>query len=86
MYLNCHTCFSLKYGVMPVKALLAEAQVNGVKALALTDINNTSACPDFARIAPRYGIKPIVGIEFRNGAALQSVSYTHLTLPTSVMG
>lgn len=43
------------------------AQENGVKRLVLTDINNTSACLNFIRKAPEYGIKPLVGIDFRNG-------------------
>jgi DNA polymerase-3 subunit alpha len=73
MYLNCHTWFSFKYGTMPVKDLLAEAQQLGISQLALTDINNTSGCLDFIRLAPRYGIKPIVGIDFRNGIVQQFV-------------
>jgi len=35
--------------------------------MALTDINNTSGCLNFIRMAPRYDVKPIVGIDFRNG-------------------
>ena len=33
----------------------------------LTDINNTSAGLNFVRLAPEYNIKPILGIDFRNG-------------------
>ena len=33
----------------------------------LTDINNTSACLNFVREAPKYSVKPILGIDFRNG-------------------
>ncbi len=33
----------------------------------LADINNTSACLDFVRLAPQYGIRPILGIDFRKG-------------------
>lgn len=42
------------------------AQQNQIKQLALTDINNTSACLNFVREAPKYDIKPILGIDFRN--------------------
>jgi DNA polymerase-3 subunit alpha len=35
--------------------------------MALTDINNTSACLDFIRMAPQFHIRPVVGIDFRNG-------------------
>lgn len=68
MYLNCHTCFSLRYGTMSTEELLVEARNRNIKRLALTDINNTSACMDFIRLAPKYGITPLVGVDFRNGA------------------
>src|ERR1700740_701522 len=66
MYLNCHSVFSLNYSIMSIKELLLHAQENGVTALALTDINNTSGCLDLLRLAPKYGIKPVIGIDFRN--------------------
>lgn len=53
---------------MSEKDLLELASQMGCAQVALTDINNTSACLNFIRIAPKYGIKPIVGIDFRQGA------------------
>lgn len=47
--------------------LLQLAQQNHVTQLVLTDINNTSAGLNFVRKAPEFGIKPILGIDFRNG-------------------
>ena len=67
MYLNCHTYYSLRYGTFSEVELLQLAQENHVKQLALTDINNTSACLNFVRKAAEFGIKPILGIDFRNG-------------------
>ena len=67
MYLNCHTYYSLRYGTFSELALLQLAQENQVTQLALTDINNTSACLNFVRKAPEFCIKPILGIDFRNG-------------------
>lgn len=66
MYLNTHTYYSLRYGTLSVDELLEVAQQGGVQSLVLTDINNTSGCIDFIRKAPQYGIKPIVGVDFRN--------------------
>ena len=66
MFLHTHSWFSLKYGTLKLERLLELAQHNGCKQLALTDINNTSGFADFARLAPNYGIKPILGIDFRN--------------------
>ncbi len=68
MYLNNHTYFSLRYGTFSEKELLRLAQETGLTVLPLTDINNTSACLNFVRLAPKYGIRPILGIDFRKGA------------------
>jgi DNA polymerase-3 subunit alpha len=51
---------------MSPEELLQEAQQKGVSSLAITDINNTSGVLDFFRLAPKYGIKPVAGIEFKN--------------------
>ncbi len=67
MYLNCHTYYSLRYGTIKPERLLAIAAENGIQTLALTDINNTSACLDFVRLSSKYKIKPVLGVDFRNG-------------------
>jgi DNA-directed DNA polymerase III PolC len=66
MYLNFHSFFSLTYGVMPIKELLAYAKENDITTFALTDINNTSGCLELLREAPKYDIKPSIGVDFRN--------------------
>jgi DNA polymerase-3 subunit alpha len=70
MFLNCHSWFSLKHGVMSPQALLEEAQRAGARTVALTDIHCSAGIPDFVRDAPRYGVRPVAGIEFRDGARL----------------
>ena len=67
MYINCHTYYSLRFGTFSELDLLALARENEVTQLALTDINNTSAGLNFVRKAPEYRIRPILGIDFRNG-------------------
>src|SRR5258706_2472363 len=67
MYINCHSYFSFKYGTMSLAQLLAEAQQKEISCLALTDINNTSGILDFFRLAFKANIKPVAGIDFRNG-------------------
>ena len=74
MYLNCHTHFSLRYGTLSEEELLKMASEFGLNSIALTDINNTSACLNFIRLAPKYKIKPVVGVDFRNGAEQQFVA------------
>jgi DNA polymerase III alpha subunit len=71
MLLNCHSFFSLRFGTIPEDELLALCREHGYDCAALTDINNTSGCLNFIRMASRYDIKPIVGIDFRNGVKQQ---------------
>ncbi|MFY0592038.1 DNA polymerase III subunit alpha [Roseivirga sp.] len=68
MYLNTHTYYSFRYGTLNTKDLLEELQRAGVKCFALTDINGTPAAINFVRLASKYGVKPVLGIDFRNGA------------------
>lgn len=77
MLLNCHTYFSFHYGLLSVEELLSLAQQHGIRKLALTDINNTSGVIDFVRLAPKYGIEPVVGIEFRCGTELRYIGIAH---------
>ncbi|MCH4822694.1 DNA polymerase III subunit alpha [Gramella lutea] len=73
MFLNCHTYYSLRYGAMSVEELCKLAKENGVRQLAVTDINNTSACLEFIKTNKKTELKPLVGIDFRNGADQQYV-------------
>lgn len=66
MYLNCHTWYSMRYGTMSVKELCEEAKRHVIDTLTVTDINSTTACLSFIKEAKQYGIKPLVGIDFRN--------------------
>jgi len=68
MYINCHSYYSLRYGTFSEVDLLKLGQENSIDTLALTDINNTSACLNFIRLSSEYNIKPVIGIDFRNGA------------------
>lgn len=65
MFINCHTYYSLRYGLISEESLLEVAQKSGAKTVVLSDVNNTSACLNFVRLAPKYNIKPIIGIDFR---------------------
>jgi len=57
----------MRYGTFSELELLNLAQSNHVTQLVLTDINNTSAALNFVRKAPEYNVRPILGIDFRNG-------------------
>lgn len=71
MYINCHSYYSLRYGTFTPKELPKMAKNFGAEALVLTDINNTSCAFQFSQACREEGIKPILGIEFRqNGTFL----------------
>ena len=70
MYLNAHTCFSLRYGTLTPERLVAAAVERGVRAMALTDINNTSCTYEFVTRCREAGIRPVTGIEFRRDGRL----------------
>ncbi|MBL7783956.1 MAG: DNA polymerase III subunit alpha [Saprospiraceae bacterium] len=61
-----HSYFSLRYGTLSPKQLVEAATLRGIKTLVLADINNTSATLDFVRRCQTKGIKPVLGIEFRD--------------------
>jgi len=65
MYLNCHSFHSLRYGTIPLQELIEQAIANKVTALALTDINTVTGIYEFIKTCKDEGIKPLVGIEFR---------------------
>ncbi|MCA0932354.1 DNA polymerase III subunit alpha [Lutimonas saemankumensis] len=73
MYLNTHTYYSLRYGTIKPEELLQLAQHKGLKYFALTDINSTTACIDFVRLSSKYGISPVLGVDFRNGVQQEFV-------------
>ena len=73
MILNSHSYFSLRYGTIKPIDLLDLANKGGYRVFVLTDINNTSACLEYMRLASRLSIKPLIGVDFRNGAKQEFV-------------
>lgn len=73
MLLNCHTYFSYKFGTISIEDLVQEAKLKAYNSIVLSDINNTSACLDFIRQCEKEQIKPILGIDFRNGVQQQYI-------------
>jgi len=73
MYLNCHTYYSLRYGTMSVEQLVQKVAASGIDCIALTDINNSTAIPEFAGECTKNNIRSVAGIEFRNDNELQYV-------------
>jgi len=67
MYLNTHSAYSLRFGIMSPEKLLDEAKAKGVHSFVLSDINNTSGWFEILADAKKYNIDVKCGIEFKNG-------------------
>ena len=67
MLFSCHTWYSLRYGTMKPETLLQEAVKNHLPVVVMADINNTTGVIDFVKEAQKQGIKPVAGVDFRNG-------------------
>ena len=55
---------------MSVEQLVAKAAEAEAEVIALTDINNSTAMPEFVAECNKRDIKPVTGIEFRKGNEL----------------
>jgi error-prone DNA polymerase len=71
--LNAHSYYSLRYGVLSEKMLLDTFKSLGYDFATLTDINNTSLAMSFINHAKKEQMKPIIGIDFRNGTKQQFI-------------
>ena len=59
---------------MPIADLVSKAAALGYTALPLTDINTTMGAADFVVECGRKGVRPVLGVEFRNGNELLYVA------------
>ena len=74
MLLNVHSYNSLCYGTMPIADLVSKAAALGYAVLPLTDMNTTMGAADFVVECQRKGVRPVLGVEFRNGNELLYVA------------
>jgi DNA-directed DNA polymerase III PolC len=58
---------------MSVEQLVQKALASGTDAVVLTDINNSTAIPEFAGECSKNNLRPVAGIEFRNDNELQYI-------------
>ena len=74
MLIAVHSYNSLCYGTLPIADLVSRAAAMGYAVLPLTDINTTMGVADFVFECQKQGIRPVVGVEFRNGNELLYVA------------
>jgi DNA polymerase-3 subunit alpha len=73
MLLNCHTYYSFCYGTLSIESLLDELEEKGHDTFVLSDINNTAATLETVRQCLTRKIRPVAGIDFRNGVQQQYI-------------
>ncbi|HKK38867.1 MAG TPA: PHP domain-containing protein, partial [Cryomorphaceae bacterium] len=73
--LPTHTYYSFRFGTLSPEEVLEAAMANDYEVVALADINSTAGSINFVRLAQKKGIKPVLGIDFRNGAQPCFVAY-----------
>ena len=74
MLIAVHSYNSLCYGTLPIADLVTKAAAMGYTALPLTDINTTMGAADFVVECQRKGVRPVLGVEVRNGNELLYVA------------
>lgn len=62
-HLRVRSGYTFLFGTFTLEDLLKKARDKGFKALALTDKGGLYGAVKFTRLAPHFGIKPIIGIE-----------------------
>ena len=67
MFQNIHSYYSLRYGTLSIEQVLELTKLCGFESAAITDINNSTGVLDFVKHANEQGIRPMVGMDFRNG-------------------
>ena len=72
--IDVHSYNSLCYGTLPIQDLVGKVKELGYSTLPLTDINTTMGAADFVFGCQNHGVRPVVGVEFRNGSELLYVA------------
>jgi hypothetical protein len=62
-HLHVHSDGSFMDSTATPEALLQRAQALGMEALALTDRDSLARAVEFFQLAPRYGVRPLLGLQ-----------------------
>lgn len=71
--LNIHSKFSLRFGIKSIEWIIDWWCSSGYQSIALTDINTTSAALSFIQQAQQKKLRPIIGVDIRNGITQQYI-------------
>jgi DNA polymerase-3 subunit alpha len=70
MHLTFNSYYSLRYGTLSIEEIPPLAMKAGAEVALLADINNTTGAIDFVKACHKAAIRPIAGVEFRDGNRL----------------
>ena len=83
VHLRTHTGFSMSDGIIKANEVLEAAKLDGMPALAITDIGNIMSSVNFYKSARKTGVKPIIGIDMfienTDQDSKEEVSYHKMT-------
>lgn len=63
IHLRVHTAYSILEGAVKLKSLIKTTAESAIPAVAMTDSNNIFGAMDFAEIALKSGVQPILGCQ-----------------------
>ena len=69
MHLNARSCFSMLSGAIRVEELPEMAAASGMKAIALTDVDNMCAVVPFTAACREAGVRPVYGVELTDAVS-----------------
>ncbi|AKG74247.1 DNA polymerase III subunit alpha [Salinicoccus halodurans] len=71
--LNVHSCFDFLNSNIKIDELLEKVSRDGQQSVALTDFNRMHGVYSFLQQAPKYGIKPLVGMEIKVADGMEGI-------------
>ena len=82
VHLTNKTEYSLSEGALPIARIAELCQSCSMPAVGISDNNNMFGALEFSEQIAKVGVQPILGCNIKIKTPKESVSYTHLTLPT----
>ncbi|VFP87452.1 DNA polymerase III subunit alpha [Candidatus Erwinia haradaeae] len=80
IHLHVRSDYSITDGLTKIASLVMHAANMGMPALAITDFTNLFGLIKFYKIAHDYGLKPIIGADFRISCCILGNELPHITI------
>ncbi|BAH83055.1 DNA polymerase III subunit alpha [Candidatus Ishikawella capsulata] len=83
VHLRIHSDYSMIHGIAKIDQLVKKAALLGMPALGITDFTNLCGFIKFYRATYKFGIKPIIGADFKVKNSISPNILTKLTILAS---